>query len=225
MYQERASVVEHSVVWRRGAAGELRVVPDGCMDLIWTGGELLVAGPDTRAHIASGTAGAVVTGLRFAPGTAAAVLGVPAYALRDQRVALQDLWAADRVRRLAERVAAAAAPGRALEAVAEDRLRRGHAPPPVLRAIVALLRAGRPVAAVADAVGLSERQLHRRSLAAFGYGPKTLGRVLRFDRALALARDGVPLAETAALAGYADQPHLAREVKALAGVPLGRLRR
>lgn len=73
-------------------------------------------------------------------------------------------------------------------------------------------------------MGLSERQLHRRSLAAFGYGPKTLARVLRFDRALALAQDGVPLAETAALAGYADQPHLAREVKALSGVPLGRLR-
>lgn len=224
MYQERASVVAHSVVWRRRAAGELRIVPDGCMDLIWTGGTLLVAGPDTRAHIASGTAGAVVTGLRFAPGTAAAVLGVPASALRDQRVALQDLWAADRVGRLAERVAATAAPGRALEAVAEDRLRGGHAPAPVLRAIVALLRAGQPVAAVADAVGLSERQLHRRSLAAFGYGPKTLARVLRFDRALALAQDGVPLAETAALAGYADQPHLAREVKALSGVPLGRLR-
>jgi AraC-like DNA-binding protein len=44
--------------------------------------------------------------------------------------------------------------------------------------------------------------------------------VLRFDRALALARAGTPLAEVAATAGYADQPHLAREVRALSGVPL-----
>ena len=224
MYQERVSVVDHSVVWRRKAVGELRVVPDGCMDLIWAGGELLVAGPDTRSHVASGTGDGVVTGLRFAPGTGPAVLGVPACALRDQRVALQELWAPDRVRRLAGRIAAATAPGRVLEAIAEDRLRRGGTPSPVLRAIVRLLRDGHPVTTVAEAVGLSERQLRRRSLTAFGYGPKKLGRVLRFDRALSMARDGAPLAEIAARAGYADQPHLAREVKALTGVPLGRLR-
>ncbi|WP_143615380.1 helix-turn-helix domain-containing protein, partial [Streptomyces sparsogenes] len=65
--------------------------------------------------------------------------------------------------------------------------------------------------------------LHRRSLAAFGYGPKTLARVLRLNRALDAARAGTAFAEVAALAGYADQAHLAREVKALTGVPLGRL--
>lgn len=76
---------------------------------------------------------------------------------------------------------------------------------------------------VAATVGLSERQLHRRSLAAFGYGPKTLTRVLRLNRALTLARGGVPYAEVALVAGYADQAHLAREVRALAGLPLSRL--
>ncbi|OMI40139.1 AraC family transcription regulator [Streptomyces sparsogenes DSM 40356] len=65
--------------------------------------------------------------------------------------------------------------------------------------------------------------MHRRSLAAFGYGPKTLARVLRLNRALDAARAGTAFAEVAALAGYADQAHLAREVKALTGVPLGRL--
>lgn len=224
MYLERVSAVEHSVVWRREAAGELRIVPDGCMDLIWTGRELLVAGPDTTAYLTSGTGGAVVTGLRFAPGTGPTVLGIPARELRDRRVGLHELWEPERVRALAERVAAARAPGRALEAIAQDRLPRVGAPPPVLHAVVRLLRHGHAVTAVAAAVGLSERQLHRRSLAAFGYGPKTLARVLRFGHALSLARDGVPLAETAAAAGYADQPHLAREVKALGGVPLGRLR-
>ncbi|WP_461029927.1 helix-turn-helix domain-containing protein, partial [Streptomyces sparsus] len=65
-----------------------------------------------------------------------------------------------------------------------------------------------------------ERQLHRRAVRAFGYGPKTLARVLRLERALTLARAGLPFARVAADAGYADQAHLAREVKALAGVPL-----
>ncbi len=65
--------------------------------------------------------------------------------------------------------------------------------------------------------------MHRRSLAAFGYGPKTLARILRLGRALDLARAGVPYAETAIRTGYADQPHLAREVKQLTGMPLGEL--
>ena len=88
---------------------------------------------------------------------------------------------------------------------------------------MASLGAGRTVAETADSAGLGARGLHRRSLAAFGYGPKTLARVLRLQRALALARGGVPLAETAARAGYADQAHLARDVRELAGVPPTRL--
>ncbi len=48
-----------------------------------------------------------------------------------------------------------------------------------------------------------------------------LARVLRLVRALELARGGMPYAAVAARAGYADQAHLAREVKALAGAPLG----
>lgn len=90
--------------------------------------------------------------------------------------------------------------------------------------MTARLRAGRPVAAIADDVGLGERQLRRRCLDAFGYGPRTLGRVLRLQRALALTRRGLPQAEVAHTAGYADQAHLAREVRALAGTTLGAYR-
>ena len=66
---------------------------------------------------------------------------------------------------------------------------------------------------------LSARQLHRRCETSFGYGLKMLARIGRFERALALARSGLPLARVAADAGYADQPHLSRDVRALAGVP------
>ncbi|PVE10420.1 helix-turn-helix domain-containing protein, partial [Streptomyces scopuliridis] len=103
-------------------------------------------------------------------------------------------------------------------------LRRAAAaepPDPLLRAVVDALEAGRTVAATADAVGLGARQLHRRSLDAFGYGPKTLARVLRLQRALTLVRDGVPFADAALAAGCADQAHLARETRELAGLTLG----
>ncbi|MGW1624560.1 helix-turn-helix domain-containing protein [Streptomyces sp. NPDC002172] len=219
MYRERASRLPGAVVWVNTPVGDGRVLPDGCMDLLWHEGRLLVAGPDTRGYVTGGGGGQWV-GLRFCPGTAPAVLGVPAYALLDQRVELSDLWPAGDVRRLRDRVAGAGDPAAALEEIA---LERAVPPDPSLRRLVEALDAGRSVAAAADGLGLGARQLHRRSRAAFGYGPKTLARVLRMQRALALARAGVPLADTAVRAGYADQPHLSREVRELAGLPLGGL--
>jgi AraC-like DNA-binding protein len=47
--------------------------------------------------------------------------------------------------------------------------------------------------------------------------------VLRFQRALRLARAGEPLADAAFAAGYADQAHFAHEVRALAGEPVRNL--
>jgi AraC-like DNA-binding protein len=229
VYAERASRLPGAVVWTSTptGTGPGRVLPDGCMDLLWHDGRLLVAGPDTRAHLTDGTPGRWA-GLRFYPGTAPALLGVPAHELRDRRVDLADLWPAAETRRLTARVNAARDPARGLEEAARSRAAGSEPPDPLLRRIVAALDAGRSVAATADELGVGARRLHRRSLAAFGYGPKTLARVLRLQRALALARDGTPLAETAARAGYADQAHLARDVRELAGVPpvelLGRRR-
>ncbi|CAL9401456.1 helix-turn-helix domain-containing protein [Streptomyces sp. enrichment culture] len=224
MYRERASRLTGAVVWTNTPSpdGQGRVLPDGCMDLLWHEGRLLVAGPDTRAHLTGGEPGAWA-GIRFPPGTAPALLGVPAHELRDRRVALADLWPTADVRRLTARVDAAADPAHGLESLALRRAADTAPPDPLLGRLAAALAAGRPVATTADELGLTARQLHRRSLAAFGYGPKTLARILRMRRALDLARAGVPFAETAARAGYADQPHLARDVRDLTGLPLGRL--
>jgi AraC-like DNA-binding protein len=74
-----------------------------------------------------------------------------------------------------------------------------------------------PVPALADASGIGERQLRRRFAAAVGYGPKTFARIARFQRALALLRAGEPAAGAAYAAGYADQAHMTREMRALAG--------
>jgi AraC-like DNA-binding protein len=221
MYRERPSRVPGAVVWTRSAepeAREVRVVPDGCLDLIWSDGALRVAGPDTGPFLGSSPAGGSYTGLRFAPGTGPVVLGTPAHALTDRRVPLEDVWAGPSVRELTERLAAAADPGRVLESIALGRLRDAPPPDPVAMTVAGELRAGHTVAAVARLVGYSERQLRRRCLPAFGYGPKTLARVLRMDRALALARSGLPLADAGLRVGYADQAHFSREVKALTGV-------
>ncbi|MFB7471471.1 helix-turn-helix domain-containing protein [Kitasatospora sp. NPDC056184] len=98
----------------------------------------------------------------------------------------------------------------------------GQVPPEVVRAWSALRRSGGalPVAALARETGWSERHLLDRFRRETGLSPKAAARVVRFDRArrLLAAPGPVPLlAELAASCGYADQAHLAREFRALAG--------
>jgi AraC-like DNA-binding protein len=72
-------------------------------------------------------------------------------------------------------------------------------------------------------LGIGDRQLRRRFLDAVGYGPKTLERILRFQRFLRLAGADPDLARLAVEAGYADQAHLTRECTRLAGLPPAQL--
>ena len=94
---------------------------------------------------------------------------------------------------------------------------------PLVAEVTRWLAAGTPVATVAAHVGLGTRQLHRLSLERFGYGPKTLASILRFQRALRLARTERSAAALALRAGYADQAHLIRETRRLAGTTFGSL--
>ncbi len=50
-YRERTSAVAGVTVWTRVADGSSSwILPDGCIDVLWNGRELTVAGPDTTAH-------------------------------------------------------------------------------------------------------------------------------------------------------------------------------
>jgi AraC-like DNA-binding protein len=221
MYSERASWLPEVVAWQRTVRPDgpaVRILPDGCLDLIWHDGHLFVAGPDTTAQVSAAVGGGRLAALRFGAGTGPGAVGVPADELRDRQVPLADLWHPAEVRRLSEQVATGG-PAALERAVA----RRWRAPDPIMAGVAARARAGSPVGAIADDCGLSPRHLHRRCRTAFGYGPKMLVRILRLQRAVALARSGTAFAAVAATSGYADQAHLARDVRALAGVPLGAL--
>jgi AraC-like DNA-binding protein len=209
---------------RGDAAFTQLVVPDGCVDVIWSGwdGLLMVAGPDTGPQYAVVPPGGRLAGVRFRPGLASPALGVPADAVRDGRLPLAELWG-DAAESLAGRLVSAADPAGVLARAVGERVRASALRPDPVAAVMAAALAEGSVREVAGRLGLSDRQLRRRALAAFGYGPKTLQRILRFQRALGLARSGVGAAEVAYVAGYADQAHLAHEVRALAGVTLGEL--
>src|SRR4051812_29762417 len=78
-------------VWTRSGPGG-PVLPDGCVDVEWTGDELTVAGPATRAAHPRTSHEITKLGVRFRVGAAGAALGVPADELLDQIVPLSEIW-------------------------------------------------------------------------------------------------------------------------------------
>jgi AraC-like DNA-binding protein len=76
---------------------------------------------------------------------------------------------------------------------------------------------------VAAECGVSRTALTRRFERAVGITPKVASRLMRFERAAALITSGTDLATVAALAGYSDQSHLTREVRAFTGNTPGEL--
>ena len=197
-----------------GPAEAVRVLPDGCMDLIRMDGRVVVAGPDTTASVSERGAEPFV-GLRFRPGALPRLLGVPASELRDNRVPLTELAVVDRHRSLVDLATELAADGPAAETAPWSPSQLAH--------ITRSLAAGAAVTEVAWQVGWSSRTLQRQCAAVYGYGPAMLRRILRFRRAVRMLNAGTPAVDVAARAGYADQPHLHREVRNLAGLPLSQL--
>jgi AraC-like DNA-binding protein len=207
--------------WERcdGGAAPVRVLPDGCIDIIWTeGAGTAVVGANTRAFLVTLPARTQVVGVRLRPGAGSPLLGIDGAALRDVRAPLHELWGDDG-HVLSARLDAAADRPRALLAALAPRAAAAGAPDPLVQAAIARLHHGAPVRALARELYVSERQLRRRVGTAVGYGPKRLARVLRLGRALAAARGGVELARVAAEAGYADQAHFAGDCRELAGLP------
>lgn len=211
-----------------GASAADRVLPDGCIDLIFCG-----AGNDARLFASAlierpiffgADSSAWFVGVRFRPAMARAILDIdPADCRgRDTRAAEIDPAFAALENRLCEGASAEAALALLKHAV-EARLARSErnaAPMRVREALALLARGGDAahVGAVARALGMSERSLHRELVRWSGLPPKSLARILRMQRCLAAIRAGnAPLALVALRMGYADQAHMTRELKSLAG--------
>ncbi len=198
-----------------GDGNAVRVLPDACVDIVWTKGQLMVAGPATGPDLAPATPGEGRCGVRFRVGAAGGALGLPASELLDEIVPLAEIWGVAG-RRLEDSVALAARPADALVAGVYGRI-AGNGDDLVREAVFRLRGGEDSVERLARATAMSERQLRRRFERGVGYGPRTLRRVLRFQRFLGLAQGGGSLARLAADAGYADQAHLVRDCRRLAG--------
>lgn len=74
------------------------------------------------------------------------------------------------------------------------------------------------VAELTERSGWSARYLATRFTAEFGMGIKQAARLMRFDAARRALEAGAPAAEVAVRAGYADQAHLSRDMRAFLGL-------
>jgi AraC-like DNA-binding protein len=96
-----------------------------------------------------------------------------------------------------------------------------HRPTTALWAFKRLARSGGTLRteALAREVGWSRKHLNHMFRQEFGLGPKAIGRVIRFNAALAMAQSAAhpAWADIAYACGYCDQSHLARDFAALAG--------
>jgi AraC-like DNA-binding protein len=195
-----------------------RVLPDGCADIILdlAAGTRPVAVGAMRSAIVVPLSGAVdLFGVRFRPGAARRFLDIPLHEITDQLV---DLGA-----RRADWDALLATPPAARAALV-DRILSRHLGRPrpdeivVARAVSRIKRGGVSVHALAQEMGIGERRLERLFDQCVGLSPKALARVVRFGNAVRAALGGEPWARIASDVGYADQSHLIREFRALAGV-------
>ena len=73
------------------------------------------------------------------------------------------------------------------------------------------------VGPLAAELGVGRRRLERSFRQHIGLTPATVARIARFQRAVHEVGRGAGLAAAAAVSGYADQPHLTRDTRALTG--------
>ena len=79
-----------------------------------------------------------------------------------------------------------------------------------------------PIGWICDRLGRSRRHLATRFREQVGLPPKTVARILRFERAVSLlANDAMSLGEVALESGYYDQAHLNRDFREFAGTSPG----
>jgi AraC-like DNA-binding protein len=235
-----------------------RILPSGTSELVMNlhDDEIHIQRPGRRGNyerlsgaVVSGTYSGVfvcdamehrsMLGVHFKPGGALPLLGVIASELSDAHTDLENLWgrpACD----LRERLYAATTPRQRfqiMERALVHRLRRARKIHPGVQAALEMFGPAGTHGSVRDVardVGLCQRRFIQLFAAQVGLTPKRLCRVLRFQRARALAegmgrRDflgdetypdtaEMQWAQLASRCGYCDQSHFIHEFRELSGL-------
>jgi AraC-like DNA-binding protein len=213
----------------RGAT--IRVVPDGTTSISTELGDdgsqgWFLRGPLVEPDVRRFVSPATLVGIRLRPGVAFLVSGVAADTMVGRRIRLQG----PAFQALVCDHRHAVTPEQHVDVLQRyliDRLANTHVHDVVTRAVREIDQAGGcfRVSRIAADCGVSERHLNRLMRTWVGYGPKVLGRIVRFQATLAQmehapGRSGARLASDN---GYFDQAHLTLDTGRLAGATPGDL--
>lgn len=207
-----------------------RVLPDGCMDILFDfraagDSRATIVGTMTRPLLVASEGAVDLLGIRFRPGGLPALFDLDAAQATDARLPLSGLIGS-RAILLWEQLAGldpAARPDALEKLLAGEGEARVD---PLVDFCVGRIEAsgGRlRMAGLEAETGFGLRRIERRFERRLGISPKAHARIVRFQTAIASlgAPDMSGWAERAFACGYADQAHLTREFKALAGISPG----
>ncbi|MBW4443376.1 MAG: helix-turn-helix domain-containing protein [Plectolyngbya sp. WJT66-NPBG17] len=211
-----------------------RVLPDGCMDLIFqyersldgdiNNPQLTIYGSTDRFELFNIKPATEFVGIRFHPGMAGQFLNLSAIDLFQQEVKAQDC--ASVFGKIFDRLCRCNSLEQALRTLQTSLLElqrmNDDLSSPTREAIrlISSSQGRMPVSQIAEIIGVSERTLRRGVTAAVGLPPKVLARILRFQNTVSHLRslESSNLCGIALACGYADQAHMAREFQQLAGL-------
>jgi AraC-like DNA-binding protein len=211
-----------------------RVLPDGCADVVIafdsSGGSpaAMAVGTMTRPVVFADTTHAGYVGVRFRPGVAGTLFGMPACELTDQRPALRDVW--PQVDALMDGLAAASDASARTKILSAEIARRLVAttslPPNSVVAAAARISARRgrvSIRTLASQLGVSRQHLARTFAQHVGLSPKMLARIVRARAVVDVVREttDVDWVSLALDAGYYDQSHLIADIRELTGLSPG----
>jgi AraC-like DNA-binding protein len=227
-------------VWMaRGTRAEFEhadpIVPDGCVEMVFNFADPfregaarqpadLLVGQMMRPTVATPTGAVDLIGLRLWPGRAGAMLRMPMWELQDRMVRVSDLingadtWIDD-IRELPPEARLAQLASRLADRC--DRVDPGRVS--VVEGALARITGRRgniPIEQLAREAGVSRRHLERQFSDQVGLGAKQVARIARVQAALRIVEAEPDLAgvEIALRSGFADQAHLIKECRAIAGV-------
>ncbi|GAA4300354.1 helix-turn-helix domain-containing protein [Actinomadura luteofluorescens] len=208
----------------RGPVVREQSIPTGCAQLFvnlyadaFTGGAggAAVLGATSRPSVIDTEDQRAIAWVAFKPGGA-----FPFFPPEPGLVVLGDLWGrAGAVVR--ERLLEAGGPTEILDTLESVLLEAGDLhPDPALGAAVSALDRGVPVGEVTDRLGFTRKRLIGLFHDRVGLTPKRFSRVRRFQRTLRRIPYDRPAdwAELASTCGYADQSHLIRDFRDIAGL-------
>jgi AraC-like DNA-binding protein len=204
---------------------EYRVLPDGCVDLIFdlTPGyeHAYWVGTMTTSLCVRDSAPKWLLGIRFRPGGASSILRCPAWQIKDQRISIGELTPSvfQTLEKLAQH--------RNRVSYLEEWLSPQLAQAPSSRLVAEIhtrLDGTKKVSRLAEEMGFSRQYLNRVMKAEVGVDLKTFSRILRMRRLTDMlrgSRQRPAWSDLAVSFGFYDQSHLIHEFTDLVGLRPG----